>query len=235
MVLLQLNMQAVCDSERRFLWCSTLTCGSTHDSTALAYSELGEILANPEHPVNQTDAWIAADDAYTGPANSSDSILTPFPGKNLSATDDCYNFWQSRLRIEIECAFGALVARFGVLQRALRVNVEHATLLLQVLCKLHNVCMDRSMPRYREGRVTRDTYDQTETDGDLFGADWAEWKIDQCHFEDVDRGFFNRGRTRVQQRLRQEIRGILEEEEMVRPAGSACDVYRRRRRGQPGL
>lgn len=228
-------MQAVCDADRKILWCSTLTCGSTHDSTALGYSELGQLLANPEHPVNKIDAWISADDAYTGPANCSDSILTPFPGRNLSAADDCFNFWQSRLRIEIECAFGALVARFGVLQRTLQVSIEHATLLLQVLCKLHNVCMDRRLPRYREGRVRRDAYGETETEGDLFGADWAEWKVDQRFFEDVDRGVFNRGRTKERQRLRTAIRDMIAQEEMVRPSRSDCEVYRRQRRGQPGL
>ena len=228
-------MQAVCDSERRFLWCSTLTCGSTHDSTALGYSELGQHLANPAHPVNKIDAWISADDAYIGPANCSDSLLTPFAGKNLSAEDDCFNFWQSRLRIEIECAFGALVARWGILQRTLHVSVEHATLLLQVLCKLHNVCMDRGLSKYRGGRVAQDTYGEKNTNGDQFGADWAEWNIDARHFEDVDRGAMNRGRTPVKQRLRQALRDMIKEEGMERPSRSECEVYRRRRREQPGL
>ena len=232
---MQINFQCVCDAERRFTWCSTLTCGSTHDSCALGYSRLGEILADADHPVNHCDAWISADDAYTGPANCSDSILTPFQGKGLSVEDDCFNFWQSRLRIEIECAFGALVARFGILQRNLQVSIEHATLLLSVLCKLHNVCMDRRMPLYKHGRLNMDAYDQTKTRGDEYGVEWAEWKIAPKFFDEVDRGVVNRGRTAEKQRLRTVLRDIIKEEKMVRPSRSECEVYRRRRHGLPGL
>jgi hypothetical protein len=231
----QINFQCVCDAERRFTWCSALTCGSTHDSCALGLSELGEILADPDHPVNHTDAWISADDAYTGPANCSDSILTPFQGRNLSLAKDCFNFWQSRLRIEIECAFGALVARWGCLQRALKVSVEHATLLLCVLCKLHNVCMDRRMPMYRNGRLSMDAYDHTKTNGDEFGADWAEWDIAAMYFDEADRGAANRGRTAQKQRLRTVLLDTIREEKMVRPSRSECEVYRRQRRGLPAL
>ena len=38
------RFQAVCDSRRCITWCSTKCCGSTHDSTALNYSVLGDIL-----------------------------------------------------------------------------------------------------------------------------------------------------------------------------------------------
>lgn len=94
-----MNFQAVCDSRRHITWCSTKTCGSTHDSTALNYSLLGEALQDHTHPINQTDYYIVGDDAYKGNANCSDSLLTPFPGKNLSEADDAFNFWQVRAHI----------------------------------------------------------------------------------------------------------------------------------------
>ena len=231
----QINFQCVCDAERRFTWCSALTCGSTHDSCAFSYSRLGEILADPNHPVNHTDAWISADDAYNGPANCSDSILTPFQGHNLSVAKDCFNFWQSRLRIEIECAFGALVARWGCLQRPLAVNLEHATLLLSVLCKLHNVCMDRRLPLYRYGRLSMDAYDRKQTNGDEHGGESAEWSIASMYFEESDRGAFNRGRTAKPQRLRTVLLSTIREEKMVRPSRSAIEAYHRGRRGLPAL
>ena len=188
------------DADRRIIWCSALTCGSTHDSAALAYSRLGEILSDKDHPINSTDYWMAGDDAYSGNAKISDSLLTPIPGSDLGIVEDCYNYWQSRLRIEVECCFGALVARFGILQRPLQVSMEHATLLLSTLSKLHNVCMEQGLPRHA-GRVMSDEYGDTATAGDMFGASWVEWNIPSRHFEKVDRDAFRHGRTRVLQRL----------------------------------
>jgi hypothetical protein len=95
--------------------------------------------------------------------------------------------------------------------------------------------MDRGLSKYRGGRVAQDTYGEKNTNGDQFGADWAEWNIDARHFEDVDRGAMNRGRTPVKQRLRQALRDMIKEEGMERPSRSECEVYRRRRRDQPGL
>jgi hypothetical protein len=71
------NLQLVCDSARRVTWMSVLATGSTHDSSALAMSHLGEILADPSHPLAGTNYWLAGDDAYRGNANLSNNILTP--------------------------------------------------------------------------------------------------------------------------------------------------------------
>ncbi len=214
---------------------STVTCGSTHDSMALNLSELGETLADKSHPINASDFWIAGDDAYDGPANCCTSLLTPHKGKNLSAERDAFNFYQSRNRIEIECAFGALVARFGVLQRNLKVSLEHTTLLLSALCKLHNVCMERKMPLHK-GRVNREEFSGRTYGGDQ-PPEWSEWAElgDPEFMDDVDRGDANRGRTTVKQRGRVALTKVLKDAGWVRPSYSDCTVYRQRRRGEAGL
>mgnify|MGYP002882810554 CR=1 FL=1 len=222
------------DADRRIIWCSALTCGSTHDSAALAYSRLGEILSDKDHPINSTDYWMAGDDAYSGNAKISDSLLTPIPGSDLGVVEDCYNYWQSRLRIEVECCFGALVARFGILQRPLQVSMEHATLLLSTLSKLHNVCMEQGLPRHA-GRVMSDEYGDTATVGDMFGASWVEWNIPSRHFEKVDRDAFRRGRTPVLQRLRGELVEVIRDNGMRRASRAERLAWERSRRGQPAL
>eukprot|EP01047_Picozoa_sp_COSAG01_P082761 COSAG01_NODE_17037_length_1183_cov_1.239852_1_plen_379_part_10 len=104
-----LNFQVCCDAERRITWTSAQFCGSTHDNVALENSQLGAILTNPEHPINKTDYWLAGDDAYKGVAGKSDSILTPYPAsRTYDDEKDAFNFYQSKLRIEVECCFGAL-------------------------------------------------------------------------------------------------------------------------------
>ena len=164
-----LNFQVACDAHRRILWCSSKTAGSAHDSMALRLTELGEILEDPDHPIQDTPYWIAGDDAYKGNANLSRSLLTPYWGRNVGKAKDAFNFWQSHLRIEVECTFGALVNRWGLLQRKLEVEgMDHAVQLMHVLCKVHNVCMERGLPEHK-GRVLSDSY-RNQTGRELGGG-----------------------------------------------------------------
>lgn len=235
-----LNCQVICDAHRRVLWLSAKTCGSTHDSAALGLTELGELLQDATHPLNASDLWIAGDDAYVGPANKTDSLLTPFQGRNLSAADDAFNFYQSKLRIEIECTFGQLVHRWGLLQRKLSFdNVHDATTCVSVMCKLHNIAARRNSGTNHRGRVQHDRYQDTErqsrTAGDRMGADWAEWgslgRDDgglNCAPEDRPRP---PPRQRQRQRLRDVLRDRLRAAGWNRPDRSTYRGYRDARDG----
>ena len=55
---------------------------------------------------------------------------------------DGYNFYQSSLRICIECAFGMLIRRFGIFWRAMTGTLEHTQLIILTAMCLHNVCID---------------------------------------------------------------------------------------------
>ena len=65
------------------------------------------------------------------------------PFRSATGTQDYFNFFQSQLHITIECAFGMLVHRFGILQKAFPVNVTVSKTNTAVLglCKLHNFCI----------------------------------------------------------------------------------------------
>ena len=47
------------------------------------------------------------------------------------------------MRIEVECAFGGLVARWGWLWRKSRFKLGLVNLMFGVSCKLHNICVDQ--------------------------------------------------------------------------------------------
>mmetsp|Transcript_13428 Transcript_13428/g.25214 ORF Transcript_13428/g.25214 Transcript_13428/m.25214 type:complete len:164 (+) Transcript_13428:1064-1555(+) len=59
---------------------------------------------------------------------------------------DAFNFFHSSLRINIECAFGMLVHRWGLLRKAIPMNitVKKTGSLVMCLCKLHNFCISQS-------------------------------------------------------------------------------------------
>lgn len=132
------NVQAICDADCRVQWLSCVARGSTHDSTAWAFSSLSSKLEATPLPKGY---WIAADDAYP----ASDQLLTPWPGKSLASEKDAFNYYQSSTRISIERTFGILHARWGVLWRPLTVSLDHALLVVRVCAKLHNICIDHAI------------------------------------------------------------------------------------------
>lgn len=72
-------------------------------------------------------------------ARSSD--LHSAEGRGLSVDKDAFNYWQSRMRINIECAFGILHARWGVLWRPIELNIHRVPTMMIALVKLHNMCI----------------------------------------------------------------------------------------------
>jgi hypothetical protein len=70
-------------------------------------------------------------------------MVTPFPAVGSGLKDD-YNYYQSQLRITIECAFGMLVHRWSILRKPMPTGMHlgKVTALTMALCKLHNFCID---------------------------------------------------------------------------------------------
>ena len=132
-----INFQGLADAHRRIIYYDMGTQGSTHDSLAFTVSSLGMKLQERPLPAG---FWIAGDEAYV----NSDWLLTPY-GKALASSDtykDNFNFYLSRCRINVECAFGMLVWRFGILRRPIGCSLEHTTKLVAVCVMLHNMAID---------------------------------------------------------------------------------------------
>jgi hypothetical protein len=130
-------MQAVCDANRKFLYVEIQHPGSTSDYLAFATSGLMRKLETPGFLA--PELAIFGDNAYV----NTPYMASPFKGVS-SGPEDAYNFFQSQLRIVIECAFGMLVHRWGILRKAMPNNISIARTgqLVISLCKLHNFCID---------------------------------------------------------------------------------------------
>ena len=131
-----LNMQAVCDARRRFLWVELKYPGSTSDFFAFDQSSFKSQLE--QEGFLRRGLCLFGDAAYA----NSPYMVTPF--RTATGTKDDFNFFQSQLRINIECAFGMLVHRFGMLRKAfpMGVSVSNTNRAIMALCKLHNFCID---------------------------------------------------------------------------------------------
>ena len=193
------SVQAICDSNRLFIFTSVKCQGSCHDATAFAttafYNSIGTRVPAP--------FWVSADDAY----GCSETVVTPYPGSYGSGTkEDGFNFWQSGAqRIYIECAFGILVRRWGVLWRPLENSLRENTLIIDVCMKLHNYCSRRNLP---ESRCTE------AGEIDAQGAEPIVYFQDELHTEDVT----GRRRDLERSHRREALANALFESGMRRPS-----------------
>jgi DDE superfamily endonuclease len=134
-----LNMQGTCDVKGRFLDVSIYHPGSTSDYLAFVTSPLYHKLERPDFLA--PGLAIFGDGAYS----ANHYMVTPFKMAK-SGSKDVFNFYQSQLRIRIECAFGMLVHRWAILRKAMPygISVRKTTALVFALCKIHNFCIDQN-------------------------------------------------------------------------------------------
>lgn len=127
---------AICDAFRFIRWFDITGTGNCHDSTAFNACSLNELLANSD-VVKNGKYHLNGDAAYT----AKEYMLTPYKGSNLPEDKDAFNFYQSALRINIECAFGLVQSRFGIFWRRMRVKPKRWVPTIEACFKLHNLCL----------------------------------------------------------------------------------------------
>ena len=164
-----LNCQAVSDCRGRILDISIKYGGTSSDCLAFEASDLHERL---ENGLMQTDGdkqrfVLFGDNAYLNTAY----MATPFTnvaGDPNRAAEDNYNFYHSQLRIRVECAFGMLVQRWGILRMAMPRNfgVSKVVALVISLAKLHNFCIGESnIPEHLPRMYDKDRLHMMNSDG----------------------------------------------------------------------
>jgi hypothetical protein len=142
-----LNCQAVSDCRGRILDISIKCGGATSDCLAFEASDLHARLENGlMHQDAGNERYVLfGDNAYL----NTSYMATPFTnvaGDPNRAAEDAYNFYHSQLRIRVECCFGMLVQRWGLLRMAMPRNltVTKVVALVIALAKLHNFCIGES-------------------------------------------------------------------------------------------
>jgi len=104
-----LPVQALVDSEYRFLSFSARCVGSAHDSMAHSVSSLAEFLNSGNLPV---EYWICGDEAYM----CTESLITPYPRSQCTEKEENFNFFLSSYRVHVEQAFGQLLSSWRILR-----------------------------------------------------------------------------------------------------------------------
>lgn len=145
-----LNVQAMVDRKKRFLWCHPSNKGSTHDSQAFASSRMHDLLLEVSSELYERGLFVVGDSAY----GMSSVLLTPFDTDEVKAdregAKDSFNFHLSSCRIYIECAFGELVMRWGIFWRTLLFDLKKNSKVVQCCMLLHNFIVDAREAEDRE-------------------------------------------------------------------------------------
>jgi hypothetical protein len=133
-----LNVQAICDPKKRFLWCSTGHKGGTHNSWAFFETNLYNLLESLAKELQEQGLYLAGDSAYALAV----FLLTPFDNAGPKSIEDSFNFYHSSSRIFIECAFGELVMRWGIFWRRLCFNPTKVGSIIHCAMLLHNFIVE---------------------------------------------------------------------------------------------
>ena len=93
-------------------------------------------------------------------------MATPYSnvsGNPNKKSKDNYNSFHSQLCIRVECAFGMLIARWGILRMAIsnKITATRMIALVNTLARLHNFCLEELIP------------DQLEIDTEII-INWEE-------------------------------------------------------------
>jgi hypothetical protein len=129
---------AFVDSKCRFLSFSMACAASCHDSTMFECSSAGTLLANglidPKYNA-------VGDDAFTNRGH----VITPYSGNTLTPQEDSFNYYVSLQRQVVERAFAIWKRKWGIYWRRLQVSQRNIKRVIEVTCRLHNLCIDRNV------------------------------------------------------------------------------------------
>ncbi|XP_062608636.1 putative nuclease HARBI1 [Saccostrea cucullata] len=141
-----LNIQAVTDSNMRFLQINTCFPGATHDSFVLSNSGLSGVMEHLEG-----GGWLLGDSGYP----LKEWLLTPFlsPANQHEVN---YNDAHGKTRVVIEKSFGVLKSRFRCLHRTggvLPFSLSRCSQIIQCCIRLHNLAVSEKVPLLEGGVV----------------------------------------------------------------------------------
>ena len=225
-----LNCQAVSDCRGRILDISIKFGASSSDLLAFEASELHTRLEGGlMHQDGENERFVLfGDNAYI----NTPYLATPFTnvaGDPNRAAEDSYNFYHSQLRIRVECAFGMLVQRWGILRTPMprNLSVVKVVAIVNSLAHLHNFCIGevdtrkvpqvfvddaRHINRNRSGHV-----DLTFGDNECNVPVPVDLMHGGEHFMDVPRGYIRARQSPPDQLPRTNIFNLIVDGHWERP------------------
>jgi DDE superfamily endonuclease len=150
------NVQASCDHHCRFTFLGVAGPGVMGDREAIYQVPLGRMIDALPHVY-----CVIGDCAYT----PTEHLVPIYRGVNAAIPrNDNFNFYASQLRIRIEMAFGLLVKKWSILQKALSIKMKNVHKLIVAIGQLHNYTInERLLETNKDNTVFTPTNVELET------------------------------------------------------------------------
>lgn len=133
-------LQAICDSEYKFIDIFVGWPGSSHDARVWRNSPIYHKISNDSSMI-PTDCHLLGDSAY--PLDS--YLMVPYKDNGfLTTKQKFFNKRLSSTRSVIEQTFGLLKCRFRRLKYLDAIHMERITKVIVTACILHNICISAS-------------------------------------------------------------------------------------------
>mmetsp|Transcript_2909 Transcript_2909/g.4531 ORF Transcript_2909/g.4531 Transcript_2909/m.4531 type:complete len:204 (-) Transcript_2909:1006-1617(-) len=129
-----INVQVIVDSKKRVLYRSICSRGAEHDSTAFRNSLLYPVLLSKSKFFQDSHLFFIGDSAYA----LRSFIISPYDNTLHGEAEDNFNYFHSSARIVVECAFGEICNRWGILWKPLGFSLKHNTQIIDACLRLHN-------------------------------------------------------------------------------------------------
>jgi hypothetical protein len=150
-------MQATCDHNKKFLDIYLKHPASTSDYLSFCSSPLFCKLESAGFM--KPALCIFGDNAY---------VNTPYMGTPYKSvrdgSKDAYNYFHSNCRITIECAFGMLVHRWGILCKPMstKLPISKVISIVRCLCRLHNFCIEERLSRMLDQATQESPFEEVD-------------------------------------------------------------------------
>jgi hypothetical protein len=130
-----INVQCIVDKKKRIIYRNILSRGAEHDSTAFKNSKFYKSFLLPNwRELVAKGFYFIGDSAYS----IKSFLIPPYNDVAHGTAEDNFNFFHSSARIAVECAFGEIELRWGILWRPLQCSLAHNCQIIDACMRLHN-------------------------------------------------------------------------------------------------
>lgn len=185
-------LMAMCDAHYNFIGVDIGAYGGNADGSVFANSAFGHRLLHGElnlpdpddvHNVGIIPYFIVGDAAFPLKQN----LMRPYPGRNLEAIQENFNYRLSRARRTIENAFGILAARWRILLAPLHLQPTAAENIVKASVVLHNFVKSQEGNQYAPQLFV----DQIGENGEIIAP--GEWRLEIDPLIGINGDFIQRG------------------------------------------